>query len=154
MLKYKGKWRISNEFDRRNLEPIKEDTYIVCQKNGQIYRVDENILAYYKPKRGNSEQFANKLINLGVVSASNHSSEGDILIYFNESSLDIVANEVGASTNGVDINPTSKKNLRKLKWFQENKEQYIKLGYYKELSEEEKEVYRQRFANNINKGVE
>lgn len=154
MLKYKGKYRISVEFDRRNLEPIKEDTYIVCQKNGQIYRVDENILAYYKPKRGNSEQFANKLIDMGVKSVNNCSSEGDILIYFSEDSLDIVANEVGASTTGVDINPTSKKNLRKLKWFQENKEQYIKLGYYKELSDEEKEVLRQRFTNNMNKSAE
>ena len=65
-----------------------------------------------------------------------------------------MANEVGASTTGVDINPTSKKNLRKLKWFQENKEQYIKLGYYKELSDEEKEVLRQRFTNNMNKSAE
>lgn len=154
MNKYIGKYRVSVEFDRRNLEPIKEDTYIVCQKNGQIYRVNKDTLAYYKPKRGNSEQFSNKLIGLGVKSVNNCSSEGDILIYFSEDSLEIVTNEVGASTTGVDINPSSKKNLRKLKWFQENKEQYIKLGYYKELSEEEKEVYRQRFANNMNKGIE
>jgi hypothetical protein len=154
MDKYIGKYRICCEFDRRNLEPIKEDTYITCAKNGQIYRVLENLLAYYKPKRGNSEQFAKKLIELGVKSVSNHSSDGDVLIYFSEESLDIIANEVGASTTGADIKPSSKKNLRKLDWFKKNKDEYIRLGYYKELSEEEKEVLRQRFVNNINKATE
>lgn len=154
MDKYIGKFRICCEFDRRNLEPIKEDTYITCAKNGQIYRVSENLLAYYKPKRGNSEHFTTKLKEMKVKNVENRSSEGDILIYFNEKSLDIVANEVGASTTGAEIKPSSKKNLRKLDWFKKNRDQYIKLGYYKELSEEEKEILRQRFANNINKGSE
>ena len=92
MIKYKGKFRLSIEFDRRNLEPIKEESpFIVCRSNSQIYRVSENLLAYYKPKRGNSEQFAKKLIDMGVKSVNNCSSEGDILIYFSEDSLDIVA---------------------------------------------------------------
>lgn len=154
MDEYIGKYRVCCEFDRRNLEPIKEDTYITCHKDGQIYRVDKNILAYYKPKRGNAEHFATKLKELKVKGVENRSSEGDILIYFNEESLDIVASEVGASTTGADIKPSSKKNLRKLDWFKKNKDQYIRLGYYKELSEEEKEVYRQRFVNNINKASE
>ena len=154
MDRYIGRFRICCEFDRRNLEPIKEDTYITCSKNGQIYRVSKNILAYYKPKRGNAEQFTIKLKGLNVKGVENRSSEGDILIYFNEESLDIVANEVGASTTGSDIKPSSKKNLRKLDWFKRNKNQYIRLGYYKELSEEEKEVYRLRFANNMNKSEE
>jgi hypothetical protein len=154
MNKYIGKWRVCCEFDRRNLEPIKEDTYITCHKNGQIYRVNSKVLAYYKPTRGNSEQFSDKLRKLEVKDVSNRSSERDVLIYFSEDSLDIVANEVGASTTGADIKPSSLKNLRKLDWFKDNKGQYIKLGYYKELSEEEKEVLRQRFANNINKQSE
>jgi hypothetical protein len=154
MDKYIGKFRICCEFDRRNLEPIKEDTYITCAKNSQIYRVSENLLAYYKPKRGNSEQFTTKLKEMKVKNVENRSSEGDILIYFNEESLEIIANEVGASTTGAEIKPSSKKNLRKLDWFKKNKDKYIKLGYYKELSEEEKEVLRQRFANNINKVAE
>lgn len=154
MDRYIGRYRVVCEFDRRNLEPIKEDTYITCNKNAQIYRVSEKLLAYYKPKRGNSEQFATKLKELKVKEVENRSSEGDILIYFNEKSLDIVANEVGASTTGADIKPSSKKNLRKLDWFKKNKNQYIRLGYYKELSEEEKEVYRQRFVNNMSKSNE
>ena len=157
MNKYIGTYRISCEFDRRNLEPIKEDTIIICASNGQIYRVSDNLLAYYKPKRGNSEQFATKLIDKGVKSVNNCSSDGDMLIYFSEDSLDIVAEEVGASTNGADIKPSSIKNLRKLDWFKKNKQYYIDKGYYKEkeeLTEEEKEVYRQRFVNNINKSVE
>lgn len=153
MKKYIGKFRVATEFDRTNLEPL-DDLYIVCSGQGQIYRVDNTILAYYKPKRGNSEQFSKKLIDLGVKSVNNCSSEGDILIYFAEESLDIVANEVNASTSGADIKPSSKKNLRKLEWFKKNKDQYIRLGYYKELSEEEKEVLRQRFANNINRPSE
>lgn len=55
MLKYKGKYRVVCEFDQINLEPNKDDLYIVCSKDGQIYRVDKNRLAYYKPRRGNSE---------------------------------------------------------------------------------------------------
>ena len=158
MLNYKGKFRLSIEFDRRNLEPIKdENPFIVCRSNSQIYRVSKDILAFYKPKRGNSEQFSEKLIELGVKSVNNCSSDGDVLIYFSEDSLDIVANEVGASTNGADISPSSIRNLRKLKWFKDNIQYYIDNGFYKEkeeLSEEEKEVYRQRFANNMNKSAE
>lgn len=149
MERYLGTYRICNEFDKRNLEPIKDDTYIVCSKEGQIYRIDNEILAYYRPSRGNSEQFCKKLIDLGVKDVKNYSTDGDILIRFNEDDLDIVANEVGASTTGADIKPWSVKNLRKLKWFKENKGYYIKLGYYKELSEEEKEVLRERFNKNI-----
>lgn len=155
--KYKGIYRIACEFNQVDLAPIKEDTYIVCAGNGQIYRVDKNLLAYYKPKRGNSEQFATKLIDKGVKSVNNCSSEGDVLIYFSEDSLDIVAEEVGASKNGADISPSSIRNLRKLKWFKDDIQYYIDKGYYKEkeeLTDEEKEVYRQRFANNMNKSAE
>lgn len=35
----------------------------------------------------------------------NLSTDGDVLMQFAEESLDIVAKEVGASTNGVDIKP-------------------------------------------------
>ena len=149
MNRYIGKYRVCCEWDRRNLEPIKEDTYVQCSGNGQIYRVSDNLLAYYKPKRGNSEQFSKKLIECGVRSVDNRSSVGDMLIYFAEDSLDIVANMVNASITGADIKPWSVKNLRKLEWFKKKKQFYIDLGYYKELSEEEKEILRQRLARNI-----
>lgn len=71
------------------------------------------------------------------------------MIYFAEDSLDIVANMVNASITGADIKPWSVKNLRKLEWFKKKKQFYIDLGYYKELSEEEKEILRQRLASNI-----
>lgn len=149
MLKYKGKYRVVCEFDQRNLEPIKDDLYIPCLKDGQIYRFNKNTLSYYKPRRGNSEQFCEKLKGLGIKDIENKSSDGDVLIYFNEDSLDIVADEVGASQNGANISPSSIKNLRKLKWFKENKDFYVQNRYYKELSEEEKEVLRERFKNNV-----
>lgn len=149
MLKYKGKYRLCCEFNRTNLEPIKEDIHIQCYKGGQIYRVYENKLAYYRSSRGNSETLAKNLIELGVNGVNNCSTDGDILIYFDEDSLEIVTEKVGVVTSGADISPWSLKNLRKMDWFKEKKDEYIKNGYYKELSEEEKEIYRQRFKNNI-----
>lgn len=154
MIKYKGKFRVVCEWDRNNLDPIKDDTYVICRGSGQIYRVSEELLAYYKPKKGNSVQFAKKLIDLGVKSVNNCSTDGDILIQFNESSFDIVAEVVGASSYGADISPWSVKNLKKLDWFQKNKQHYIDNGHYKapiELTEEEKEVLRERFKNSKNK---
>ena len=151
MIRYLGKYRICCEWDRRNLEPIKEDTYIPCLKGGQIYRVNSEILAYYKAKRGNSKQLIKKLSDIGVKWTEDHSTDGDILIYFREYDLDILAKEVGASQNGVNIKPWSVKNLRKLKWFKDNKQYYIDNRYYSEMSEEDKEILRERLKNNINK---
>ena len=151
MNKYIGAYRVCCEWDRATLEPIKDDTYIQCAKDGQIYRISDNILAYYKPRRGNSEQFSKKLSELGVNRVRNLSTDGDVLIQFAEESLDIVAKEVGASTSGVDIKPWSIKNLRKQQWFKDNKYQYIKNGLYIEMSEEEKAILRERFNKNINK---
>lgn len=149
MDKYIGTYRVSCEFDRRNLEPIKDETFIVCSKGGEIYRVSNELLAYYRPSRGNSEQFSKKLIDKGIESVNNCSTDGDMLIYFSEKSLHLVVDEVGAITTGANIKPWSVKNLRKLRWFKENKQLYIDNGYYKELSEEEKEIFRERFKNNI-----
>lgn len=151
MDKYIGTYRVCCEWDQSTLEPIKDNTYIQCSKGGEIYRVTDNLLAYYRPRRGNSEQFAMKLIGLGVEFVSNRSTDGDVLIYFSEDSLPIVAKEVGASQNGATIKPWSVKNLRKLQWFKDNKQKYIDLGLYSEMSEEEKEILRERFKNNINK---
>ena len=151
MLRYYKTYRVCCEWDRATLEPIKDDTYIQCAKDGQIYRISDNILAYYKPRRGNSEQFSKKLIELGVNRVRNLSTDGDVLIQFAEENLDIVAKEVGASTNGVNIKPWSIKNLRKQQWFKDNKYQYIKNGLYIEMSEEEKAILRERFNKNINK---
>ena len=52
MKKYIGRYRVVCEFDRATLSPIKEDMYIQCSKSGQIYRIDNDTLAYYKPARG------------------------------------------------------------------------------------------------------
>lgn len=147
MKKYIGRYRVVAEFSRNTLEPIKDDLHIVCSRNGQIYRVDSNTLAYYRPSRGNAEQMCGKLIDMGASGIVNRSTDGDLEIYFDEDSFDLIAEYLGASTNGASINPTSVKNLRKLDWFKENKQMYIDKGLYKELSEEEKEVYRERFKN-------
>lgn len=144
MRKYIGKYKILCEWDRHTLEPIKDDTYIACYKNGQIYRVNNGILAYYRPNKGNSYQFSKKLIDLGVKGVNNCSSDGDILVYFNEESLVIIANEVSASTSSTNRKPESIKNLRNVGWFKENKQYYIDKGLYseekKELSEEQRQM--------------
>lgn len=151
MIKYLGKYRINCEWDKNSLEPIKDDLFISCYKDAQIYRAYENKLAYYRPSRGNSEVLARELMELGVDGVNNCSTDGDILIYFDEKDIDIVANKVGVITSGANISPYSIKNLRKLDWFKKDKEKYVKLGLYSELSEEEKEVYRQRFREYIKK---
>lgn len=152
MRDYINKYRIICEWSRDTLQPIKDDLYIQCRRNGQIYRVDEKTLAYYRPSRGNSETLATELSKLGVGEVSNRSTDGDVLIHFNESNLDIVADKVGAVTSGVSISPYSIKNLRKLDWFKKDKQKYIDLGLYeepRELSEEEKEIFRQRFQKSV-----
>lgn len=154
MKKYIGKYKVLCEWDRSNLEPIKDDTYIQCSKCGQIYRVSDGLLAYYKPKRGNSYQFASKLIDLGVKSVNNCSSEGDILIQFSEDSLDIVAKEVNACTNSVNRKPESIKNLRNMSWFKENKQYYIDKGLYSEEKRELNEEQRQALVDRINNARE
>lgn len=146
MKKYVGKYRVVCEFDRATLNPIKEDMYIQCSKSGQIYRINNDTLAYYKPARGQTSFLCNKLVELGVKDVKDMSTTSDILIAFNEDSIDIVANEFGANTTGANVVPTSIRNLRKLKWFKDNKDYYIKQGLYKEMTEEEKEKFRKRFV--------
>lgn len=148
MKKYIGTYRVVCEFDKATLQPHKEDTYIVCVKGGQIYRINKTTLAYYRPTRGNHNTLTQQFTDSGAKEVTNHSSDGDILICFAETSLPIVAKIVQASTNGANIPPYSIKNLRKLDWFKANKEKYIKQGLYtppRELTEEEKQVYRDRF---------
>ena len=148
MKKYVGRYRVVCEFDRATLNPIKGDMYIQCSKSGQIYRIDNDTLAYYKPSRGQTGFLCSKLVELGVKDVKDMSTTSDILIAFNEDSIDIVANEFGAITTGVNVSPSSIRNLRKLKWFKDNKDYYIKQGLYKEITEEEKEKFRKRFNKN------
>lgn len=151
MKQYIGKYKILCEWDRHSLEPIKDDTYIACSKSGQIYRVDNKTLAFYRPTRGNSNQFTDNLIKLGVKGAENRSSDGDVLIYFSENSLDIIAKEVNASTSGVNRKPESVKNLRNLDWFKKNKQYYMDNGLYseekKELTEDQRQALVERMQN-------
>lgn len=149
MDKYVGRFRVICEFDRATLKPIKEDNYIVCANSGQVFRIGLDTLAYYRPTRGNAQQMCDKLITLGAKEVINKSTDGDILIYFNEESLEIIADVFRASTNGAGVNPTSVRNLRKQQWFKDNKQYYIDKGLYKELTEEEKEVLRNRLKSNF-----
>lgn len=158
MRKYIGKYRVLCEWDRSTLEPLKDDTYIQCYKNGQIYRINDNgILAYYRPSKGNSYQLTSKFVELGVKSVNNCSSDGDILIQFNEDSLDIVAKEINASISGVNTKPESIKNLRHMEWFKKNKQYYIDKGLYsenkRELTDKQRQEIRERLLGSKNNNV-
>ena len=142
-------YRVVCEFDRRNLEPLKDEVYIRCGKGGQIYRICEDTLAYYRPSKGNGTQICNRLVEIGVRGVENRSTDGDLLIYFYEEDIDVVAEKMGAVTSGASIKPFSIKNLRLLDWFKKDKQKYTDKGFYKELSEEEKEIYRERFKSNM-----
>lgn len=149
MNKYIGRFRVVCEFDRATLRPLNHDNYIVCANGGQVFRFGVDTLVYYRPTRGNAHQMADKLISLGAKEVINKSTDGDVLIYFKEESLDIIADVFRASTNGAGVNPPSVRNLRKQQWFKDNKKHYIEKGLYKELTEEEKEVLRNRLKSNL-----
>lgn len=148
MQKYIGKYRTCCSWDRGTLEPIKHDLFIQCYREGQIYRINKNILAYYRPLRGYVNQMIEKLDGLGVRDITDYSTDGDTLIHFNEEDLELAMQVFEPVTSGANISPWSVKNLRKLKWFKDNIDFYKEKGLYKEaskeLTEEEKEVLRER----------
>lgn len=137
------------EWNRDKLVPHKENTYIYCSGEAQIYRVNDNILGYLKPKRGVMKAYMDKLKELDVDIIKVFRSEGDICFWFKEKDLDKVAEYLGARTSGVNTPIHSKRNLRLFKWFKENEEYYKEKGLITELTEEEKQIYRERFAKNI-----
>ena len=125
MDKYIGKYRVKAPIDNGgNFTSNKDDTYVECVNNCQIYRYNDDILALYCP--GN--RFANKLrkllsefltkdCKLEIERNLNgrNSLEGEQTFYFFEKYIDEVAKIVKARTSGARIKPQSKKNLRKKK---------------------------------------
>lgn len=149
MNRYIGKYRVVCEINQENLKPIKENTFIYCNGEGSIWRRNEDILVYTREKKGISSILIENLKQLGVDILSDESTKEDIQLVFNEKDLDAIAKYFKARESGVDINPWSRRNLNLFKWFKNNKQSYIDKGYYKvseELSDEEKEIFRQRFS--------
>ena len=144
MRNYVGKYRVVCEFDRRDCKPLKEDTYIVCARDGQIYRYNSEILVYV-----GRVDLSKKLKSMGIELVDDvRYSDGERRVMFYEKDIEVVGSIVGARTLGCNIKPESVKNLRKLQWFIDNKQYYINNGYYKELSDEEREVLSQRAKEN------
>ena len=142
MHEYVGMYRVTCEFERNTLKPIKDDTYIMCYNEGRIYRYDQEVLAYYRPNSsyGYACNLAKKFEEHGVEVLENHPSDEDILLYFWEKDIDKVAEIVGAVTKGCNIQPFSIRNLRKMAWFKKNKKYYIDLGLYKEINIEKQDL--------------
>ena len=127
MNKYRGKYRVVCEFSIDTLEPIKESTYIFCANGGEIYRYNDNTLAYYR----NSilvKSLLEKLDNANVNYINKAIGNGETLIYFDESDLDKTVDIFHIRTSGVNIAPYSIRNLHLFKWYKDNKEYSMKAG--------------------------
>lgn len=151
---YVGKYRVVCEFCRATLKPCKEDNYIYCANKGQIYRFNDEVLVYYREGRNCSKVIINNIVAKGIKIISNDSTSDDVMFKFYEKDIDKIAKILEARTTGADINPASKRNLKLFKWFKDNKDSYIEKGIYikpKELSEEEREVLRNRMIKNREK---
>lgn len=147
MLKYRNLYRIVAEVDRTTLQPVnkEDDLYIYCSNRGQIYRFDENTLVYYRDG-ALSSRLLEKLDELGI--NYKNKTQSEVLIYFAEEDLDKVVDVFNIRTSGAGISPYSQKNLKLFKWFRDNEDKYRKQGLLnqnkRDLSEEEREVLRQR----------
>lgn len=135
MKKYIGKYRVDIERDIYG-EPIEDgNLYLRCvsrNKNGMVYRFDENTLVVYVPS---SVSKANNMIEemkeLGVDIVFKREYYGEADIHIKEEDLDKVANIIGLTSNGAKTLPTSIKNHpRKDEIRQEKKDN---------MTEEEKE---------------
>ena len=142
MLKYKNKYRVVCHFDVEDLTPIKEDIFIYCSGEGEIWRYSDTVLGYYKNSR-TSKVLLEKLDNAGVEYEWLSEGARETVIHFKEADLDKVVDIFHIRTSGTSISPFSTKNLKLFKWYTDNKEHYDELGLPKkregkELSEEDK----------------
>ena len=75
-------------------------------------------------------------------------TQSEVLIHFDEKDLDKLVDVFNIRTSGAGISPFSQKNLKLFKWFRNNEDTYRKAGLLnenkRELSDEEREVLRQR----------
>ena len=120
MDKYVGKYRVTCEFDMRNLKPIKHDTWVVCKRGGQIYRLDDERLVYYNETARPSIMAK---IRPYVVDLIGNSEAGYVFL---EKDMEVVAEACEVMTKGKDIPPHYKSNARlmplyKMYWGQESK---------------------------------
>jgi hypothetical protein len=135
------------EFDRVTLQPVNkdEDIYIYCSNGGQIFRYNDNTLGYYRDGVLSS-RLLEKLDELSI--NYQNKTQSEVLIYFDEKDLDKLVDVFNIRTSGSGISPYSQKNLKLFKWFRDNEDTYRKQGLLnenkRELSDEEREVLRQR----------
>ena len=145
MEKYRGKYRVVCEFNRNNLEAIKDDNYIFCSNSGQIYRYNSNTLIYYRENGQVSQELLKKLDEAKVTYENKTLSETEI--YFSEKDLAKTVDIFKIRTSGASYNPSSVRNLKLFKWFTENEQWYKDNGFIqekREMSDEDKQVLVER----------
>ncbi|ELU5588402.1 hypothetical protein [Clostridium perfringens] len=149
---YVGKYRVVCEFCRETLKPCKEDNYIYCSNKGQIYRFNDEVLVYYREGKNIAKLMIKNILEKGIEVISDNSTRDDIMFKFYEKDIDKIAKIVRARTVGANIKPTSKRNLKLFKWFNDNEDFYIEKGLYSkqiELSEAEREELRNRMIKTM-----
>lgn len=93
------------------IEEDESEVYICTKRNGQIYRYDQNILAFYCPSIKAGNRLYEKLNDLGLV-YDFESSDEEVRISFEEKYIYQVAKIVGAMTRGKDELPYNKKSTK------------------------------------------
>ena len=141
MEKYRGKYRVVCEFNRKDLKPIVEDNYIFCSSGGQIYRYNSDTLIYHRENGQISQKLIDKLNQAKVIYENKTVSE--TLIYFSENDLHKVVEIFRIRTSGASYKPSSVRNLKLFKWFTDNEQWYKDNGFIqekREISDEEKQI--------------
>lgn len=109
MLKYKGIYRVSYEFDKQG-KP-QEFTFIPCgiKKGSNIYRYDNDKLLLYLP----SKRLTNKLL-LKHSNIFKLHLEGDYeaVLIFEEKYLETIESDLKIYKKGKNISPKSKSNMK------------------------------------------
>ena len=129
MQKYIGRFRVKTPMINNNtFTHNKDDTYVRCKNNIEMYRYNNKILALYIPKVTSARKLKEQLWNYLTRNTQKIIKDdldkhkkltGDEWVfYFYEKYIDQVAKIVQPKTGGAKIFPRSKKNLQKKKYKQ------------------------------------
>lgn len=106
---YIGQYRIMIERDLRTNEPL-ESTYIKCNKGGQIYRYNKDILVYSVPRKLSRNNVKEKLnsIDKNIEFIDWYNTSEETIIKFYEKDLSMLEDIFQPSIKGKDIKPKNK----------------------------------------------
>lgn len=121
---FKGKYRVKAHYDLGTgdfirsddgeLDPDFDDFYLECENNDEIHSSDdENILVGYIWDLERGADICRKIKEIDKKAIlKTEKTDGEVLIWFNVSYIDIVAKEMGAYTTFSKRNPFDERNLK------------------------------------------